>query len=1341
MLAGLFCCISSQAIEPTEKGFTQIRGPVELTQNDVTSIVQDRFGFLWFGTQDGLIRYDGYEFLIYRHDRSDERSLTASFIRSLYKDSNGRLWIGTDLGINLYDETSDSFLRFPLQAGGATYTIEEDQDGGIWVGAANGLFTFNERNQRFTRWSELDDQHSNQPVWTLAHGGDGALWIGTSGGLSRLSKDGRLTPYLNSTSQDIEQSVKYHDVRTVGVDKNGLVWVGMFEGGLIKLDVPSGTAQWMNNVIHPDTRVSQVFEDSAGLIWIGTIAHGLVTYDPASGRVERLRHQPSDIRSISHDRIRSISEDDSGLVWIGTGPGGINRYDRRSEKLAHYRFRRDDPHSLSHNEVSTIHVDPTGKVWVGTFGGGLNQFDGIGAFQHFRHKPDDPHSLSSDRVFAVVVDSFGELWVGTGEKGLNRYDPTTKTFTRYLNDPRDDHSLAHNRVRVLFEDKNRRLWIGTAGGGLDLFDRENGRFIHYRHSSSDNASISENTVRFIMEDSNNDLWVGTATAGLNRLDYASGRFTRYTHNPGQSRSLTHNRVQAMFESPDHRLWVGTPAGLTEIDHEGRVIQTFSRQNGLANDIVYCIVGDNNGNLLLSTNLGISRFSLKSNRFENFDVSDGLQANEFFAGSCASGVDGMAMFGGVNGLTVFDPVELTKRAYQPTVVLTNLLIQNRVITANSADTDEPLTERLLLANSINLDYNENTVAFKFAALDFASPNRIRYGYRLSGYDPDWIEVKAQDRLARYSSLPAGDYEFSVRASNSSGIWGDGARHLAVSVSPPPWLSMWAIGGYSAAVLFLATLIIQINRRRTQYLENLVDKRTAELKEQTNVAQQAVQARSIFLAKMSHEIRTPLNAVMGMLQLLKSQTLSQEQQDYVQTSHESAAALLTIVDQILLFSRMEQSPTEIETLEYRPHRLINGVTHLMRAVAEEKRLGLESSIAENVPATLMGDPEKIRQICLNLISNAIRFTETGSVTVTVNYDADGSSSGHLTISVTDTGIGMTPDESRRVFEAFAQADATTSRKHDGTGLGLTIVKELVLAMGGVITVTSEPGCGSKFTVRLPLIPTESNNALQIVETIYPNIMLVEDVDVNRRVIEEKLNAMAHDVTSFADGHQAIESFARVSPDLVIMDINMPKLSGVDVASRLRSMALNPHCYPPIVALTAATTADMHEDYKVAGINGVLHKPFSYQRLASLLKRLHVSHLQPDWLSTHADQLGKQQAGNLLDEARNSMLLECEALNSPRAVTDELFLADTVHKIQGVADSFGFSLLSEAAAEVDTCLCQGVDRQARQHSIQLLLQVARMTSHCVTVALSTWQPYRPPFGSSIAGAESTALTTKED
>lgn len=1305
---------TSSAIESTEKGFTRIPGPVELTQNDVTSIVQDRFGFLWFGTQDGLLRYDGYNFSIFRHSRTDSRSLPASFVRTLHRDRLGRLWVGTDLGICLYDDDSRTFIRFPLGTSKAIYDIAEDGDGRLWVGTADGLYSFDESAQRFIRSRKLDDELAHVSVWSLAAGRGRSLWIGTSRGLANLSQT-NVKLYMHTIDSPAESASGRRDIRAVSVDSEGNVLLGPFEGGLGVLNPDSNGIHWLNDVIPAGVRVSQIFEDSSGLIWLGTVAHGIVTYDPEARNVERMKHQPSDTRSISHDRIRVIYEDVSGLIWIGTGPGGVNRYDRRSAKVAHYRFRRAVPDSLSKNQVSTIHVDQSGTVWVGTFGGGLNRFDGSESFKHFRHDPGNDSSLSSDQVFSILVDRYGDLWVGTGEHGLNRYDRETGAFRHYVHNQLDDRSLAHNRVRVLYEDSVGQLWIGTAGGGLDLYDRELDRFIHHQHDPADTTTISENNVRFIMEDHRGRLWIGTSTAGVNRFDSGARKFTRFEHEPGNEGSLAHNRVQAMYESDDHRLWIGTPAGLTELGYDGEVIYTYTREDGLANDIVYCILGDPRGNLWLSTNLGISRFSPSTRQFQNYDVTDGLQANEFFAGSCSSTKDGTVMFGGVNGLTAFNPDDISKRTYEPKVALTELLVRNRTVQPGPRGGATPLTKPLLLTDAIELSHDQNTVAFGFAALDFASPSRIRYQYMLSGFDPDWIETSASNRIARYSNLPAGDYELLVRASNSSGHWGNEVRRLRVAVRPAPWLSPWAVAIYTAAAFCIGLAWVAAVRRRRRYLEDLVDERTIKLREQTQLAQQAVRARSIFLAKMSHEIRTPINAVIGMLQLLASPTLTRTQRDYVRSIQDSAAALMAIVDQILLFSRVEQKTVRVEKITYSPHRLFEGVSTLMQAEAAKRNLAFTMKISSKVPEELLGDPDKIRQVCLNLTANAIRFTERGSVSLSIDVESDVETHSHLTINVADTGVGMSQEVTSKVFDAFTQADSSISRQYGGTGLGLAIVRELVGAMGGTVNVRSELNVGSIFVVRIPLPDRETVRPLRSCVSQYRRVLLVEDVAVNRQIIDAHLESEGHDVRSFANGQDAVDAYPDFAPKLVVVDINMPGMDGLEVAQRIRRLEARENLpYTPIIALTAGISEHVQDGGLAAGINGMLHKPFDYQQLLSLLESICEAHVDPAWMESHSASIGNKSAKDLLREAAASLESECSILAGHLETMHRNLLFESVHKVLGIAQSFGFRELSAIAGKLNR-LIRSPDSDASEigHTIQGVLQTAAMTRHCIRVS----------------------------
>ncbi|MBM4431232.1 MAG: GAF domain-containing protein, partial [Chloroflexi bacterium] len=598
---------------------------------------------------------------------------------------------------------------------------------------------------------------------------------------------------------------------------------------------------------------------------------------------------------------------------VGTRGGGLDRLDRERNRFIHYRADPYDPHSLSQDDVWCLYQDRGGVLWVGTFGGGVNKANRVHQkFVHYRHDPENPNSLSDNRVLSICEDQSGLLWIGTYASGLNRLDRQSGQWTRYEHDPSDPHSLSHNTVRSIYEDRTGALWIGTEGG-LDRFNRETGRFVHYRHDAHDPFSLSSNSVGPIYEDRQGILWVGTA-GGLNRLDRASGRFTRYQHNPDDAHSLSHNTVSTIFETSDGLLWVGTLGGglnrfgresaeFTAFRHDpndglslgsdmvlciaqdsrdrlyvgtwgagfdrfdpktGKFIH-FRERNGLPNDVVYGIVADSAGALWVSTNRGLAKFNTRTLQFRAYDVSDGLQSNEFSRGAYYRNKDDELFFGGINGLSVFYPPAVYDNPAVPPVVITAFRKLDRTILTDIA-TDQ----------TIQLSYTDNFIAFEFAALDYTASPKNQYQYKLEGFDPGWIDAGTR-RYQSYSNLKGGRYIFHVRGSNNDGVWNQDGIAVYINVRPPVWETWWFRVGLALLVVGSAVEAYRWRVRsiqaRTTQLEALVDERTFEIQRRRLVAE----------------------GLREILVLLNSNRTLKESLDYIA----SEAALLTGAEQTVIF----------------------------------------------------------------------------------------------------------------------------------------------------------------------------------------------------------------------------------------------------------------------------------------------------------------------------------------------------------------------------------------------------------------------------------------------------------
>jgi diguanylate cyclase (GGDEF)-like protein len=816
-----------------------------LSQSFVTSILQDETGFMWFGTEDGLNRYDGYDFTVYKYDPQDRSSLSHSFVHTLYQDHAGFLWIGTDRGLNRWDPTTDAFERFQHDpsdlaslSNDRVQTIFEDSDRQLWVGTHGGLNLFDRSSKRFTRYIHSPDNPTSlsaDGVWCVYEDREKNLWVGTSGGgLNRLD---RMTGFFVQYRRDPRDpaSLSHDDVRALHEDENGTIWVGTYGGGLSLLDRDRG--RFLHLRRDPakasslsDDRVNVILEDEAGALWVGTES-GLDQWRKASRDFVHHRHDPSDFASLSNDLVRSLYQDRGGVLWVGTRVGGVNKRNASSAAFSHYEHDPESPSSLSSPVVTSFHEDRDGTLWVGTFGGGLNHFDPeTGRFEQIRHDPADPSSLASDRVMALLVDAAGSIWVGTMDAGLDRLARGRDAFHHYSHDPDDETALGEKGVTSLFEDSDGSIWVGTFGGGLHRFSAGSDGFVRFKHDPSTSTSLSSDFVTAIHEDDNGWLWVGTEGGGLNRCDRSMGTCVHFRHDPADAGSLSMDVVWSIYQDRAGVLWIGTQGGglnrVTRSGDEPRKVRfdSYTERDGLANNFVYGIVEDGRGRLWLSTNRGLSRFDPLSESFKNFDTSHGLQSNEFNFGAYYETSSGELLFGGINGFNLFDPGEVPENGHVPPIVLTRVL---------KLDKPAPLSQAVWQTRELRLDYDDYVASFEFAALDYTSPEANRYAYKLDGFNRDWIDL-GEFRRVSFTNLDPGHYVLRVKGANNEGVWNEAGISVAIEVVPPPWRTWWAYSLYT--LLFVAAFNHYLRRHQrrlareaeyTRRLEEEVAQRTREL----------------------------------------------------------------------------------------------------------------------------------------------------------------------------------------------------------------------------------------------------------------------------------------------------------------------------------------------------------------------------------------------------------------------------------------------------------------------------------------------------------------------------------
>ena len=827
-----------------------------LSQSSVKVIFQDRRGFLWFGTEDGLNRYDGYNVKIYKPDPDAIHSLSDRWINSIVEDREGYLWIATRLGLNRYDPRTEEFIRFVHDDANPVSLIDNhinvlhiDKNDNLWIGTTSGLDLFDRANGSFKHYVYSPSQQegiSGKSITALYEDSRGRFWVGTEkGGLNRFDpSNNRFTPYQNMPEDS--GTISSNHVTAIVEDRRSVLWVGTAEG-LNKFHPDSGTFERFMHDDKDDQSIAShvirdLYVDITGNLWIAT-SKGLDRLALSGKRFIHYKHGPTFSQSLSEDDVLSIYEDRGGILWVGTWGGGVNKYDRLRDYFAYYRNDPQNTNSLSDNAIISIYSDSDGYAWVGTADEGLNRLTrSTGQVVHYRNDPNRPQTISSDSIYSMVEDHDRFLWIGTAN-GLDRFDRNSFSFEHFQRDPENPASLSANRVYEVYVDSQNNVWVGTVAG-LDLFDRKTETFIHFQPKPGNPNSLSGSGVNSIYEDSEGNLWVGTWESGLNKFNPQTGEFTRYRYDARNKEGISSDVILSIYEDTRGRVWIGTGGGgLNLYRPETDTFLYYLEKDGLPNGVVYGILEDSQGHLWLSTNFGISRFDPETRTFRNFDAGDGLQSNEFNSGAYAKGRSGELYFGGINGLTVFHPSSIDDSPYLPQVTLTSLTQDdNPIATEFSVETTQDIT----------LTWPQNSFEFEFAALSYNQPDKNRYAYILEGFDTNWHFIGTK-RDGRYTNLPGGKYTLLLKASNSDGIWNETPVRINMTVIPPFWQTTWFRVLLSLVVVVLVAGGVRLRTKtiqdRNRALERLVRERTYALEKRGREMEALYQADEKILRNVS------------------------------------------------------------------------------------------------------------------------------------------------------------------------------------------------------------------------------------------------------------------------------------------------------------------------------------------------------------------------------------------------------------------------------------------------------------------------------------------------------------
>jgi len=1245
-----------------------------LPQNTVSCILQDKQGFMWFGTKDGLSRYDGYTFKTFKHDKKDKNSIGSNFIWSLYQDENNAIWVGTDAGVYIYHPETERFSDFDLLASDSSTIVANvndikcDRNGNLWLTAGwQGIYRYDFKKKELTSFRK----EATVNAWCICIDEENRVWIGTHGhGLGCYDQQNNRFESVQIPLES-EKNVQ-DDIYRIFQDNYNNLLIGTANGGIKKINLIDKQLQPFS--VDGDKRntlfIRDIVRRTDNELWIATES-GVYIYNTQKQTVKNLRLEYADPYSISDNAIYSIYKDNEGGIWIGTYFGGVNYYPPQYSPFKRF-YPMNNVAGLHGKRVREFQQDSYGGIWIGTEDAGLNYFNPANqTFKNFTSNGEQGN-LAYSNIHGLLADG-NKLWIGTFAHGMNVIDIKTQQVVRYYKKTENRNSLCDNNIFSIYKDHSGNLWIGTTNG-LNLYNPKSDNFTKIAYPG--NSFIYD-----IFESHNGILWFASFGAGLFRYNPRNSEWKVFLHRAEDSTSICHNKIISIFEDSKMNLWFTTEGGgISRWNPEKENFTSYTSDDGLPNNIVYKILEDNSRQLWLSTNNGLCCFDPDRRTAKTYTQSNGLPGNPFNYKSGFKTQDGELYFGCLNGFITFNPASFTENKFVPPVIITDFRLFNKEIPIG--EKNSPLKQSVSNTKEIKLKYNQSSFSIDFAALSYTAPEKNKYAYILYGFENEWTTM-SDNHSVTYSNLPPGDYLFQVKGSNSDGIWNEQATSLKISIYPPFYKTELAYFIYFLALFGFALYLFISFKKRIDYR----NKRKLELFENEK-DKELYHAKIDFFTNIAHEIRTPLSLIKGPLEHILTEKVSEEEQtESLEVISRNTNRLLDLSNQLLDFRRVEERGFRLNYMNTDIKQLIGNIYTRFKPTASQKGLSFELQLPEeSVFADV--DREAFTKIISNLFTNAIKYgssqivlalksgTNTGINTETESF----------VIQVINDGNIISEEMKEKIFQPFYQLNDENGNKiNPGTGLGLPLARSLAELHKGKLYFSSSAGSLNAFVLELPVkqiysIALQKENINLNIEpyieekTILqgkPVLLIIEDDDEMIRFLCGRLKQRYH-VIKASNGKIALEILEKEEIDLVVTDILMPEMDGLRLCTEIKSNVDYSHI--PVIMLTAKVDLKSKIEGLYAGADAYVEKPFSMEHLSAQIFNLlnNRNKLKQAFINSPNQNIGSialtKADENFLEKAKQIIHKNMsEELFNVDSLSEELHMSrSSLHrKIKGISE----------------------------------------------------------------------------